>query len=229
MRTPSILIHSRHPFLSKYGFGKFLIKASAAELVKSKSQIDALTNNLVAAETTIKDLQTAIVELKAAPPPPPAGSGTTTSTNGLTATIVPNIFGSSAMTFNTVAGSGVTQTFQFQLSNATGKVANNIQLVEGFQVMNSTLTATQALPAGVTATLTMQGFFGAWTAQTTGDLSQLVFTNAAGTGIFANLNSLNQPVGTATYTMNLTLTTPPAGAIGTFMVMPIVKVQSFTP
>jgi hypothetical protein len=132
------------------------------------------------------------------------------------------------MGYPAVLALGSTNSFQFQLANQSGKTANSIQLIVGFQVMNASNTVTIPLPDNMTASVSLQGYMGSWVRQTGGDKSQLVFSNSTGTGIFASLYNLSQPIGNLTYTVFLTLTSPTDVFNVNYNIIPIVKVVSFT-
>jgi hypothetical protein len=205
------------------------------EALKNGTNKDAqLAQDIDGLKGRIVVLETKVTALSATPTPTPTSTPTPTPTpnpstgTGLTATVVPGIFGNITMGYPAVLALGSTNSFQFQLANQSGKTANSIQLIVGFQVMNASNTVTIPLPDNMTASVSLQGYMGSWVRQTGGDKSQLVFSNSTGTGIFASLYNLSQPIGNLTYTVFLTLTSPTDVFNVNYNIIPIVKVVSFT-
>lgn len=202
---------------------KLATKSDLQGVRDSIPSLNTVTNNITQLQSSVETLTAEVNKLKSPTPTP-----TTTSGGNLTAQIVPNIFGSSTLNYTQILQAGSANSCTMQMVNGTGKAVDSIQLIVAFQVMNSTNTAVQALPSGVTATLTMNGYFGIWTQQTGGDPSQLVFTNGtSASSIFSSLYNLTQSTGVQNYSLILTLKGTADITGVSYNLMPIVKVVSY--
>ena len=195
---------------------------AASDGLKAQLAIDEA--NLTAAQVAIKALQTTTTTT------PTTTLATTTTVSNVTTALVGNAFtGSTLLNFTAMPiNTAVTQSFAFNIINATSASITNVQLAIGLEILDSSNNVVMAgLPTDATVTITSGGLATMWVAQSTGYKYLLGFTNTSTSGIFGGIGVITQGVGTTQYSVTVTVNSGATNPVPAFQLYPIVKVVSF--